>query len=432
MKKITTEELVTQLQKEISTIIDVRPLAAYNGWKLQSEARGGHIPGAKSIPLRWTRYLDWVEVLDEKNIGKDSPVIIYGYTHDESAEMGNNLESLGYDDVYIYADFLEEWNSNTERPLDKLPRYRHLVYPEWIKKLIEGERPPEYDNDDFVICHAHYDHIEDYQRGHIPGAIPLDTNALESTETWNRRSPEELKETLEKHGIRHDTTVIIYGRFSSPVYDKERFPGKSAGHLGALRCAAIMLYAGVEDIRILNGGITSWESENYSLSETVSEPGAISDFGVPIPQHPEFMIDMPEAKELLKSEDGELVSIRSWEEYIGNRSGYHYIEQKGRIPGSVFGNCGSDAYHMENYRNFDHTMREYQEVAAAWKENGITPDKHIAFYCGTGWRGSEAFLNAWLMDWPRISVYDGGWYEWCNDPDNPIETGVPQKKETKV
>ena len=117
----------------------------------------------------------------------------------------------------------------------------------------------------------------------------------------------------------------------------------------------------------------------------------------------------------------------SWEEFIGNRSGYHYIEKKGRIPGAVFGNCGSDAYHMENYRNFDHTMREYQEFEAAWKEGGISPEKHVAFYCGTGWRGSEAFINAWLMGWPKVSVYDGGWFEWCNNPENPIETGIPKE-----
>ncbi|NWP29049.1 sulfurtransferase, partial [Escherichia coli] len=40
-----------------------------------------------------------------------------------------------------------------------------------------------------------------------------------------------------------------------------------------------------------------------------------------------------------------------------------------------------------------------------------------------GWRASEAFFYAWLMDWKRISVYDGGWYEWSADPKNPIVTG---------
>ena len=426
-EELSTSSLAKRINDSNTILIDIRPIAAYNGWMLQNENRGGHIPGAKSIPFQWTQYMDWIEVLEEKKISSEQSVVVYGYDDDDSLQMARKLDELGYEHIAIYNHFVNEWTANPVLPLDKLPRYKHLVYPEWVKQLIDGDQPPQYNNDDYVVCHSHYDHIEDYHRGHIPGAIPVDTNSLESTETWNRRSPEELKETLQNLGIRYDTTVVIYGRFSSPVYDEEKFPGKSAGHLGALRCAAIMLYAGVEDIRILNGGITSWETEGYDLSTEPNEPKPIDDFGIDIPTHPEYMIDTPEAKQLLKSNNGELVSIRSWEEFIGNRSGYHYIEQKGRIPGAVFGNCGSDAYHMENYRNFDHTMREYHEVEAAWKDGGITPDKHIAFYCGTGWRGSEAFWNAWLMDWPRISVYDGGWFEWCNDPANPIETGVPEE-----
>jgi thiosulfate/3-mercaptopyruvate sulfurtransferase len=82
---------------------------------------------------------------------------------------------------------------------------------------------------------------------------------------------------------------------------------------------------------------------------------------------------------------------------------------------------------MENYRNIDHTIREYHEVGDIWARDDITPDKHIAFYCGTGWRGSEAFFNAYFMGWPKISVYDGGWMEWSSDPNNPIATGVPEE-----
>ncbi|MCK4881227.1 MAG: hypothetical protein KAS82_11215, partial [Bacteroidales bacterium] len=85
------------------------------------------------------------------------------------------------------------------------------------------------------------------------------------------------------------------------------------------------------------------------------------------------------------------------------------------------------AYHMENYRNLDHTTREFHEIEEIWREVGVVPEKHIAFYCGTGWRGSEAWLNAWLMGWPRVSVFDGGWFEWSNDPLNPTETGIPEQ-----
>jgi molybdopterin synthase sulfurtransferase len=52
-----------------------------------------------------------------------------------------------------------------------------------------------------------------------------------------------------------------------------------------------------------------------------------------------------------------------WAEYIGEVSGSNYIELKGCIQEAVFADCRSDACHIENYRNFDHTTREYHEIA---------------------------------------------------------------------
>ena len=189
----------------------------------------------------------------------------------------------------------------------------------------------------------------------------------------------------------------------------------------------IMMYAGVKDVRVLNGGFQSWKDANFETSTDDVQKIPVKDFGDQIPANPEIIVDVPEAKEMIKAKDADIVCTRSWPEYIGEVSGYNYIDKKGRIPGAIFGNCGTDAYHMENYRNVDHTIREAQEVVEIWREVGVTPDKHLAFYCGTGWRGSEAFYNAWLMGWPRVSVFDGGWFEWSNDPDNSFETGVPEE-----
>jgi thiosulfate/3-mercaptopyruvate sulfurtransferase len=33
------------------------------------------------------------------------------------------------------------------------------------------------------------------------------------------------------------------------------------------------------------------------------------------------------------------------------------------------------------------------------------------------------------MGWERIAVYDGGWFEWSQDPDrNPIVIGEPEEE----
>jgi len=422
---VSTKALSLKLGRPDVDIIDVRSVEAYNGWRLRKEARGGHVQGARSLPFKWTRYIDWIEIVGAKNILPQRSQVLYGYDRRETEKAAELFLRSGYPDVSVYHSFADEWAANEKHPMDKLIRYNRLVSAEWLHELIQTADAPEYDNDKYVLCHAHYQNRKAYEEGHIPGAVDLDTNLLESPDTWNRRSPEEIKRVMESLGIRHDTMVILYGRFSDPDFN-DPFPGSSAGHLGAFRCAFIMMAAGVKDVRMLNGGLQSWIDAGYAETreETVKPPAV--DFGAAVPACSRFAVDMDEAKEILKSEDKNLVSVRSWPEFIGEVSGYHYIEKKGRIPGAVFGNCGSDAYHMENYRNLDHTMREYSEIEKMWAENGITPDKRNAFYCGTGWRGSEAFFSAWLMGWPDVAVFDGGWFEWSRDDKNPYETGLPK------
>lgn len=412
-------------------IIDVRPVDAYNGWKLQNEPRGGHIPGAKSLSVKWADYMDWIEIVRSKNILPGQELVLYGYSPAETEKVAKMFIRAGYPNINVYDHFCDEWSADQDLPMDSLSRFRNLVHPAWLNDIISGQSPAEYDGENVVICHAHYRNREAYLDGHIPGAIDLDTLALESPETWNRRSPEELEQALLQHGITAETTVVLYGKYMHPDND-DPFPGSAAGHIGAIRCAFIMMYAGVKDVRVLNGGFQSWKDAGYEISDDIAPKLPAKDFGVPIPAKPGLAVDLAEAKNMLASDHAELICVRSLPEYIGEVSGYNYIEKKGRIPGAAFANCGTDAYHMENYRNLDHTTREYQEIVKIWKDAGITPDKHLAFYCGTGWRGSEAFYNAWLLGWPKVSVFDGGWFEWSSDPGNSYETGMPSRMEEKI
>ena len=423
--EISTKLLIEKLGSKTITIIDIRTTETYNGWKLKNEKRGGHIRSAKSLPEKWLKYIDWIEIVRHKNILPENEIVIYGYTNDDAEKVAQRFLKSGYKKVSVYNRFVDEWLSNNDLPMEKLVRYRHLVSAEWVNELISGGKPAEYENDKYVVVHSHYRNRDAYLSGHIPGAIDMDTLALEAPETWNRRSPEELKSALEQHGITADTTVILYGKYMDPD-NADEFPGSAAGDIGAIRNAFIMMYAGVKDVRVINGGFQSWQDAGFEVSTVDMAKVAVAAFGAIIPANPQLAVDTPEAKEIITSLHAELVCVRSWPEYIGEVSGYNYIEARGRIPGAVFADCGSDAYHMENYRNVDHTTREFHEIAENWIKIGITPDKHLAFYCGTGWRGSEAWFNAWLMGWPMVSVYDGGWFEWSNDPKNPYETGVPE------
>jgi len=131
---------------------------------------------------------------------------------------------------------------------------------------------------------------------------------------------------------------------------------------------------------------------------------------------------MKEAKEILaNTETSQLISVRSWEEYIGETPGYSDITIAGRIPGDYWGQD------IGAYINIDGTMRNYDEVLSFWKEWNVDKDKNLAFYCGTGWRVAEVLYYTKVAGLENTALFDGGWYEWIADTTNSIETGIPQK-----
>jgi 3-mercaptopyruvate sulfurtransferase SseA len=413
------------------TIVDVRPTAAYNGWRLNGELRGGHVPGAVSFPNAWLHSLDDAEIrrqLDAKGIGGGRRIVVYGHDAWDAWTVGFKLEAWGHD-VGVYEAGWEAWAADDALPLERLPRFERLIHTDWLHELLEGGRPEAYDGNRFLLFHVNFGVPEEYADGHLPGALYLDTNWLEDPADWNRRPAHVLERAVTELGITHDTTVILYGR-DTVGNPNEKWPGRRAGQIAATRAAAILTYAGVDDVRVLDGGYDWWVTAGHRLETVPRLPQQVASFGATIPRRPEVIVDIDEAKSILADPDGSaLVSVRSWREHIGAVSGYNYIGPAGRIAGDVWGNCGTDAYHMQHYRSVDNTMRAYPEIAANWREAGITPDKRVAFYCGTGWRASETWFYAHLMGWDRIAVYDGGWFEWSADPEsNPIEVGEPEEE----
>jgi molybdopterin synthase sulfurtransferase len=426
---ISASELYRRLTAPDLTIVDCRPLPAYNGWRLNGEARGGHIPGAVAFPSAWLDSVDKAEVerlLSSKGVVPGREIVLYGDRAEGVAALRAMLEALGDARIRTFERHWAGWAADESLPVERLARYDKLVHGEWLRQLLDGEAPEAAPAGRFLLFHVNFGVPEEYEEGHIPGALYLDTNQLENPVDWNRRSPAELEAAVRSLGISRDTTVILYGR-DTAGHAEEKWPGRRAGQIAATRAALILRYCGVDDVRLLDGGYDSWVRAGNPLEATLPKPSPATSFGARIPVRPDVIVDIDEAKQILLDPDGAaLVSVRTWKEHVGEVSGYNYIGPAGRIAGDVWGNCGSDAYHMQHYRTVDNTMRPYPEIASNWHENGITSDKWVAFYCGTGWRASETWFYAYLLGWPRIAVYDGGWFEWSRDPgSNPIEVGEP-------
>ncbi|HBB6757146.1 TPA: sulfurtransferase [Citrobacter amalonaticus] len=394
-----------QLAQKQGTAIDTRPSAFYNGWPQSLNGPSGHEPSALNLSARWLDTMSdeqlatWIQ---QHQLKADAPVALYGNDSDVQA-VKNRLKKAGLQQVATLSDALQD-----PARLQRLPHFEQLVYPQWLHDLQQGKAVTAKPAGDWKVIEAAWGAPKFYLLSHIPGADYIDTNEVESEPLWNKVPGDSLKAMLAKHGIRHDTTVILYGR---DVY-------------AAARAAQIMLYAGVKDVRLLDGGWQTWSDAGLPVERgTPAKVKPEPDFGVTIPAQPQLMLNMEQARGLLHRQDASLVSIRSWPEFIGTTSGYSYIKPKGEIAGARWGHAGSDSTHMEDFHNPDGTMRSADDIASMWKQWHILPDQHVAFYCGTGWRASETFMYARAMGWKNVSVYDGGWYEWSKDPKNPVSAG---------
>jgi thiosulfate/3-mercaptopyruvate sulfurtransferase len=250
-----------------------------------------------------------------------------------------------------------------------------------------------------LLLEAGYGARAQFEQAHIPGARYLDTGDLEHGPLWLKVPDAELLAVLLAQGIRHDSTVILYGR----------------NNLAAARAAHLMLYAGVRDVRLLDGGYQAWaDAGQPCVAGPAPEATAAGDFGAAFPGCPSYLINYGQARALLAQRDGVLASIRTESEHLGIISGYSYIAARGDIPGARWARSGDDGdvNSMSACQRPDGTMKPARAIERQWQAAGITRERQVAFYCGTGWRASMAFIYAYAMGWPRISVYDGGWCEW--------------------
>lgn len=281
-------------------------------------------------------------------------------------------------------------------------KQRVYVSADWVKSVIDGNQSQ---SSNYVILEASWgEPSADYKKAHIPGALHINTDLIEEPNYWNVRTPEEIEQVMKDFGISKDTAVIIYGE-PSP----------------AARVALTFLWAGVEEVHILDGNLKAWTDMGYATSNNDEKATPIEDVGVTVPANPEYIISLPEQIiEKQKDPNFKLVSIRSWDEFIGKISGYSYIEKVGEPKGAVWGRDEFD------YVDDNGKVISIDEAQKIWNEWGVTKDNEISFYCGTGWRAAIPFLIAYQEGWTNVTLFDGGWYVWQMNPELPIQLGDPR------
>lgn len=297
----------------------------------------------------------------------------------------------------------KEADTNTEKvTAEAVDTKTVFVTPEWVQSVIDGNQK---ESENYVIGEVSWGTYKDspsYTKGHIPGAIHINTDSVEEGPVWNILSPEKIEKSMLENGITKDTTVILYGDPSA-----------------AGRVAFTYLWAGVENVKMLNGGIEAWEKAGYKTETDVVEAKKAENFGTKVPAHPEYCLSIEDTKEKLKDENFKLVSIRSEDEFLGKTSGYAYINKAGEPEGAVWG------FDTDRYVNEDGTCINMEQMKELWNECDFSADNELSFYCGTGWRACVPWLICYENGMTNMTVFDGGWNEWQMDDSNPVQVGDP-------
>lgn len=348
-------------------------------------------------------------------------------------QNGPALNNFGYPYAEVDDEILDCWDPaqfiyqiSFKKGVEsvELPKNRVYVNARYVKSVIDGQQP---ESNNYVIAYVNYpgEADDNYKKGHIPGSIVVgDVDVEDATGSeegaYNLLKAEEMEKIALGRGIDKDTTVILYGDDVN----------------GVARVAYGYLWLGVENVKILNGGFKAWENEKFDIETKENKKDAKSSFGVSVPAHPEYWLSLDDTlKQLKENKNFKLVSIRSYEEFIGETSGYNYMDKAGEPEGAVWGKSAKTAGDVAYLCNDDGTVKELGGMKKVWTDEGSDFDvdeNYCAFYCGTGWRACPPFLAMYQEGKTNMTIYDGGWYEYLFHDDLSAQVGDPKKGNVEI
>ncbi|MBS1692393.1 MAG: sulfurtransferase [Actinobacteria bacterium] len=271
--------------------------------------------------------------------------------------------------------------------MSEAARTAHLIDPAGLRELLTRQPETVVLDVRHVMPADHADH-DAYLAGHIPGAVFVDVDAdLAGVSTGrNGRRPlpraADFEKALRRWGITAETAVVVYG---------------SARSAAPARAWWLLRWAGVESVRLLDGGLQGWsgplaigeQADRRPRSEFVIRPG-----GLPVIE----VGDVPSFADLGLLLDARPAATFSHPTDAG----------AGHIPGARSAPVG------EFFDGAGFLLPDKQ-LRARFAALGIATGAEPAAYCGTGVAAAlEVFVLALLG--MRARLYVGSASEWTADP----------------
>lgn len=285
-----------------------------------------------------------------------------------------------------------------------------LVGPAALRGLLDSERP-------VVLLDVRWalgrdDGHERYVAGHLPGAVFVDLE----TELAGPASPEagrhplpaldDLQASARRWGVGEGTSVVVHD---------------DVGGTSAARAWWLLRWAGVADVRILDGGLQAWTAAGGALEhgERHNPPGDVVLRGG---QMPVTDADGTAAVAADRA-SGIVLDARAAERFRGEVEPVD--PRAGHVPGAVSAptaaNLDADGRFLD-----DAALRARLEGlgvdVAAWQPGDPRPNLPVVVYCGSGVTAAHE-VAALATVGVTATLFPGSWSQWSADPGREVATG---------
>lgn len=244
--------------------------------------------------------------------------------------------------------------------------------------------------------------VEDYKAGHVPGAVSAFYGswvAKRNDNTNELLENDDLTDLLGSLGINGKSKVVIVGSAADAVVQCFR-----------TRVAWTLIYAGVKNVALLDGGMEKWNKDKRAVSTDMVKPVEVECKG-------NIQKEINLSKEQLLAGLGKaiVVDTRPADFFFGVAKA-PTVAKAGHVNGSVC--LSSPGWILDG----EGMMKKPEELAAiAAGVVGADHAKEIMTYCNAG-----VFASGWwyflreVLGYQNVRLYDGSMEELARDPNAPI------------
>ncbi|MEL6285267.1 MAG: sulfurtransferase [Pseudomonadota bacterium] len=238
---------------------------------------------------------------------------------------------------------------------------------------------------------------EEFDEAHIPDAVFFDIDIIKDGDTdlpHMLPSPVAFTSRVKKLGLGDGNRVV--------VYDRNRF-------MASARVWWMFRAMGVEDVYVLDGGLSAWTAAGGELTD---------DLTVPFERHftprvrADLIKDLGQMQRAINRGSHIVLDARPGGRFTGQAPEPREGLRSGHMPGARNVTAGDLVTEDGFLKAPDALARQVGSIEGP-----------VITTCGSGVTASILALALGVLGRDDVAVYDGSWSEWGATEDCPVETG---------